>query len=1390
MSSVCDSDDGGMELPPPGFDWAPARSDALRAEVQKAEEMGSNLPLAPYKGKMLELVERHRVIVVDAATGSGKSTMVPVYLCGQCLEFNRACRIVVTQPRRLAARGLAERVAAQSGTRCGDFAGYRVGQARVDRRAPIVYVTAGHLLEALVHNPRHLDSFSHIVLDEVHERFMEADFLMTLLRLSLSRPRTLAVRIIVMSATLQQTLSRFFRPLMLPAPDRARPGHVSLPGATPYEVLEFTWEEAQANWPRIMVRIPGKRATPNFADLRPSQARLYPVRRRSEHLTRLCKEMAPFCARLLCELYRGGYNIVLVFLPGLDQMREVEELFKQESEALRRSATNVETFLMHSALDEEWYKGALQPAAPGTWRVVLATNIAESSLTCPGVNAVIDFGMHRVNVYDDEMRMSHLATEWCSKASMRQRRGRTGRTNPGCYIQLIGQEVRDELADFDESDVERSPLARVTLQAAHLAELLNKESAISAGLPVQMSSGSDAIVAFWHGAGNGWRLAEKHLEGEDCSGIYADSELTPLHVDSRCVLGLLPAPPKEDRVQAALNELHELGALTSRDTPSVMGAACLKLPLDVPLGRLVVLGWCLGCAADAAALAAALSLAPTCDVLRTPFNTQQLLDARDLELLKRCVELRRVKDAGSFSEPLTVHGLFVDWIRSGGGLDKKGGLKVPWRDLLHARLWAQFSDKVVDIVQALLHLMPMNAPEAEDLQKLLQCMRGNTWYRDYQPAPPRHLAALLTWGLTPTGFVAVGQTPALYDDGGSFATFSRVVRKHSGSMAGCLCWPQAAKVLEATVKDVAKIPELELQGQVRWVTTHNDSTYVGFFYAGEHVMSPAEELIYRLCGPFNSKETFLQGARGLKQFNPARHPCTHNWYMPRRDGSGNLIEVRVGWKTQAETLLHVPRARDRTTRCRPKRFMVASGGEYHSNGGRRFVFLRGTTVLPAEDGGRSALLWLLSAGVPFDAKFVALAAPSRTLAPGDFEVRALRLWQRTLWLPRSSPLTSADFRVVNAFRSSMLELQRRRPHRLAGEWQVYASAEVRQIECLDFAAQSASEDGDVLIVSGGPQTLTLVGRSDGINWRLQGAVEECTCMEVDGCLQWSDGSTWRQNGREDAQPILSMFGTAVRGQLRTVARNILDITDSDVSEGSSGRQWPGRLVPMRTARGSLPGRSNFLDPFDLDAVDAQLSAFSRRLTQHDLESSEEEDVEPEDAGELDGASDEEDGEEACVDVSQERINEEYMWRCAEEPNWGANESRQMVFVESAIALPSQPFCVACEMEGKPFSKSQLMKHPDERRCRDCVKKAAEDNYRRSYNLGGLRTGPPPKTSGETPQNFATCVDCNTRLTNENCSNSQRQKKPNYRRCKTCQAKAGFIQAASAGQDEAAESPAA
>lgn len=1415
--------EGGAELPLPGFDVEPA--DTVVPKLQKGCEAGAGLPIAGLKQRLLDLVLRHRVIIVDAATGSGKSTMVPLYLAEQCAAMRRTCRIIVTQPRRLAARGLAARVSEQCGTAVGSFVGYRVGSQKEDYGALVVYVTSGHLLEALVHNPRHLDTFSHIVLDEVHERFVEADFLMALLRLSLSRPETLKQRIVVMSATMQQTFDLFFQPLLLPSPAKLQPGRLSLPGRTPFEVTDLMWEDVKVKFPGVLGD--GFKES-KFQDVRPSKLRGLPSRRRSDQLTQHCKAMAPVTAQLLCALAdlqftEHGYSCALVFLPGLDQMRELEK--QLEEKARHRSRHTLSIYLVHSALEFETYKDALEPARPGEWRVVLSTNIAESSLTFPLVNAVVDLGLHRVNIYDDDSRTSALSTEWCCLASMKQRRGRTGRTNAGLYCRLIPEFLVDELPDFDESGVERSPLARVTLEATHLAELLGSPPAVRAGLPVHVEGRGEAFVNFWDGDNGGWSVS---FYGTRARETVPETLLRPARLGAAHVLGLLPSPPHEDRVEAAIIELFELGALTDGVVPSVLGVACLKLPLDVGLARLVVLGWTFGCAVEMVIMAAALTLVPSCDVLRTPFNSKSELSWDDRSILQTSIEVRQRMDRRCYSEPLVVYRLCLEWLAAGGGNFGSGQpRRVPWCREAHSRIWPQFTEKVVEVSRSLVRLLPADSPVREELQAVMRCAQGRGPAFKAKPERTDWLVATLVWGLAPAGFIAVGQTAALYDKGGPYAILRAASLRRDKPLASMLLWP------DMSWKDLNEL-KASLPFNCDWHEPYNqhgdEGCIVGFSRRDtlpDIALPDIAEYLARICGPFsNKKATITNGGYGGTDVQPPTNPCMLNWYMPKRGGNG-MSEVRVNWRSQAETILHVPRRGDRSARSRPKTFLVACGGELHNTGKTRGLQMRGSTLLPAEDGGRAAMLWLMAAGVPRDAGMVALVAPAfaAQVPTKEFEIRAFHLWQRIFWLGVDDPLTSEDLRAVNAYRSAALAFQRCRPHRLAGVWKESTEGREILLESLglppDAAAEAAGPAPEILTWSwpsaaSGDSLGTLDGRQGEVTWQLRrhdkpgevvGSAEE---GDGGSTLTWTDGSKWSRmdGGSSEGYPLLGQIGQATAKAFLVAAEALFRRTTDETELMGRGsrpestflpaggrRRWPPRLVPLTVQQPSEPGRgvaAPHLEPLDLARIEALIESFSAQLRPEDVEvvgrdgrslaeglGADEEDED----GELDEGEDVDD--DPFFDISQERVDEEFMWKLAEEPNCSPATGRSLTFVETALALPRNPTCFVCQLEltDRHFSKRQLFMRPDRRKCTDCAT-AKQDAYKPVS--AGLVAQAKPQSGGTviraealqahhlktTTSQVKVCSQCAVQLTKDNCSTNQLAKTPSLRKCLQCVASAG------------------
>eukprot|EP00930_Biecheleria_cincta_P091040 TRINITY_DN8053_c0_g1_i1.p1 TRINITY_DN8053_c0_g1~~TRINITY_DN8053_c0_g1_i1.p1 ORF type:complete len:1502 (-),score=261.44 TRINITY_DN8053_c0_g1_i1:71-4576(-) len=1389
------------QLPPPGFCDGRASSrhampfHSLRQAVSRGLEAGKALPMAGQTEVLLQLVEHKRVVIVDAATGSGKSTLVPLCLASQCLERDHACRIIVTQPRRLAAKGLAKRVADQTETQVGEVIGYRVGgNERVDNNSLVVYVTVGHLLQALVHNPGHLDCYSHLVLDEVHERFVEADFLMALLRLSLSRPETMGQRIVIMSATLQQALAQFFRPVLLPAPDEAEVGNISLPGCTPFKVEDFDWEDVQSRWPNVFERFGHKDP---FKPTLPSNASSVDQRKSSDELTKLCKDLASCCAKLVCELhFRESTHVVLVFLPGLDQMKEVQLRLEEETSARRVDMPMI--FLMHSALEEETYRDALEPTEPGTWKVVLGTNIAESSLTVPGVSAVIDFGLHRVNVYNDDRKMSELITTWCSRASLKQRRGRTGRTNPGKCIRFMSKQLLRELSDFDASGVERAPLTRVVLEAAYLADHLSFPAQVRAGLPVAMSISETmqtGVVDFWDCQQRSWHVS---TGGDKRVRVtLPESELRPIRLSVGDVLGMLPTPPKEDRSRSAVVDLQELGLMTlAGQRPTALGVACLKLPADPQLARLVMLGWIIGCGVDALVLAAALSLSPSCDVFRTPWNPKSELDVGSIRTLRAVIEHRHHFDNDLFSEPLAIHKLCMQWLSHGGGKLGSGPARTAyWAREVNLRLWTQFTEKVIELAQSLLRLVPTTSDQAHHLLQLLWTAQGKrcggSGEHPLQKVSDRHLLALLTWALAPLGFVAVGQTPALYGGDGVYSALKQAISQKGGQVSSALFWPdmEAESARHAATTGMCSVAwtESTCKGE-------RTGTYVGVHAPDsrnndrkQRVQMPKDaQLLYRICGPFRGKRITVVDARGSSEIikQPPLHPCTLNWYMPFRNGQ-DLEEVFVGWKAQAETLLHIPKPGDKFAYCRPKEFLVAAGGEWLRSGNRMKVILRGVSLLPCEDGGRSGLLWLLAAGMPREPKMVALVAPAKTLLSPDFEVRALRLWRRTFCLPKASPITYQDLLAVNTFRQALLDLQKRKPHRLAGAWQG-AQGQRYHIECLEdecserdgsfsmHAGHNGMHGTEQLLFSmdGSSSSVLMRGAAGDKEWYAEagdfsGTV--LTCQEhPDGQLSWTDGSVWtRPEEIGDEISALQFLSPAMIYSIKHAASSLLSITSGETGMPSTGHQscWPARLVGLEPSEASLPSS---LAPFDLEAIEEKIRRFSEKLAPSDkLDYFPSEHDVLEEAESNDG---EEDEDSAFMDTSHEQVNEDYMWRLAKEQDFEPKDSKYLAMVESTLALPTSAICAECEQEGKAFSKRQLADRWDHRVCEDCVKQRQRHASKPANGVGSAL--PDPIVAGPGSCQAAVCSLCKVQLTRSNCTPSQKSKAPSRRKCMLCVAPAG------------------
>ncbi len=363
------------------------------------------LPIDPILPRIGQALGPGGVVLLLAPTGSGKTTRVPPFLARQLGEG----QVVVLEPRRLAARAAAARVAAEDGTPLGDFAGYQVrGERRLSARTRVRFVTEGVLVRQLVQDP-FLDGVAAVLLDEFHERHLEGDLALAMLREVRETVRP-DLRLGVMSATLQPAALREF-----------------LPGA-----VEIT-----------------------------AEGRLFPVR--IEHdLRRDDDPLEERVRRVVERALRDTPGDVLVFLPGTGEIQRCERAlqhFEQRHGCL--------VLPLHGRLDPAAQDRAIAPQERR--KVVLSTNVAESSLTIDGVTAVVDSGLHRQLQHDRARGVDVLAVERISLASAVQRTGRAGRTAPGvCYRLWTAGEERG-MAAGDRPDVARVDLCGPALQVRAFA---------------------------------------------------------------------------------------------------------------------------------------------------------------------------------------------------------------------------------------------------------------------------------------------------------------------------------------------------------------------------------------------------------------------------------------------------------------------------------------------------------------------------------------------------------------------------------------------------------------------------------------------------------------------------------------------------------------------------------------------------------------------------------------------------------------------------------------------------------------------------------------------------------------------------------------------------------
>jgi ATP-dependent helicase HrpA len=474
-------------------------------------EFDPALPVNARRDDIRKAIEGNQVVVICGETGSGKTTQIPKIL----LEMQRGVAgwIGHTQPRRIAARSVANRIAQELKTELGGAVGYKVRFLdKVKRESYVKLMTDGILLAETQGDPE-LGAYDTIIIDEAHERSLNIDFLLGYLRDLL--PKRPDLKLIITSATIDA--EKFSK-------------HFTVGGnAAP------------------VIEVSGR--------LYPVEVRYRPVEGDAEDTTRDEEESALVDA--VSEFCNAGPGDVLVFLPGEREIREITAILGRTPQSWSRSP--VEILPLFSRLSAAEQDRVFRPSGNAR-RIVLATNVAETSLTVPGIRYVIDTGYARIKRYSYRNKVEQLRVEKISQASARQRSGRCGRVADGICVRLYDEDDFKARPEFTDPEVLRSSLAAVILRAKGL------NLGDPAEFPFVDPPAPRAIA-------DGYALLQElGAVGDDNELTGVGRELARLPLDPR-IARMLFAAQKESCLQQALVIAAALSVQDPRDRPMDKQAA-------------------------------------------------------------------------------------------------------------------------------------------------------------------------------------------------------------------------------------------------------------------------------------------------------------------------------------------------------------------------------------------------------------------------------------------------------------------------------------------------------------------------------------------------------------------------------------------------------------------------------------------------------------------------------------------------------------------------------------------------------------------------------------------------------------------------------------------------
>ncbi|CAG7727696.1 unnamed protein product, partial [Allacma fusca] len=509
-----------------------------------------NTALAIYscKEKILSSVNAHQVTIIEGFTGCGKTTQVPQFLLDDAVEKNKFCRIVVTQPRRIAALSVANRVCWERGWELGSLVGYQVGMDRkFSEDSRLVYMTTGVLLQMMI-NKKSLEEWSHIIIDEVHERDLDTDLLMLVIKRIMIERQDTYTKVILMSATLNAKKFMDYFPNWRLNGNTLGTVIVQIPHLTTYPVTEHYINNIHGiEMPKIykVDFYEEPKIAPDIYEMAVNVIASFDTFEKHERRYNASKPDKNGVDSF--EVNERG--AVLVFLPGL---LEIETLYKLLNEYTASKAKDMNAadpmkwslLPLHSTITNEDQQKVFQPVPKAHRKIILATNIAESSITVTDIKYVIDFCLTKSLSCDPTTNYTCLRLEWASKNQCIQRKGRCGRVSAGHVFRMVPEVFYNNLVQEAFPEMMKSSLESVVLHA----KMLNMGS-------------------------------------------------------PKALLALAIDPPKLSGIRRAVANLKEVGAITIDcqgengrrfnefdGDLTYLGQVMARLPIDLRFGRLIMMG--------------------------------------------------------------------------------------------------------------------------------------------------------------------------------------------------------------------------------------------------------------------------------------------------------------------------------------------------------------------------------------------------------------------------------------------------------------------------------------------------------------------------------------------------------------------------------------------------------------------------------------------------------------------------------------------------------------------------------------------------------------------------------------------------------------------------------